>query len=58
MLVRARAGQGGTFEEVVDDLNLLDLTHPPRAAYAYSNGGYSLLAARGGVSAPDPARLA
>ncbi|MGB5176754.1 MAG: hypothetical protein WBO74_05490 [Thermoanaerobaculia bacterium] len=56
--MRARAGQGGTFEEIVDDLNLLDPTHPPEAAYAYSNGGYSLLAARGGVSAPDPARLA
>ncbi|MGB5294344.1 MAG: serine hydrolase domain-containing protein [Thermoanaerobaculia bacterium] len=39
------AGQGGTFEEVIADLGEMDLTHPPGAAYAYSNGGYSLLAA-------------
>ena len=58
MPVSARAGQGVTFEEVIDDLDLMDPTHPPGAAYAYSNGGYSLLAAPGGVSAPDPGRLA
>ena len=38
----ATAGQGGTFEEVVDDLGRADLTHAPGTAYAYSNGGPSL----------------
>ncbi len=39
------AGQGGSFEEVIDDLGEMPLTHAPGAAYAYSNGGYALLAA-------------
>lgn len=39
------AGQGGTFEEVIEDLSLMDLTHSPGSAYVYSNGGYALLAA-------------
>jgi CubicO group peptidase (beta-lactamase class C family) len=39
------AGQVGTFEEVISDLSDADLTHAPGSAYAYSNGGYSVLAA-------------
>jgi len=38
-------GQGGSFADVVRDLETMDLTHQPGSAYAYSNGGYSLLAA-------------
>ncbi len=39
------AGQGGSFAEVVADLGRAPLTHPPGTAYAYSNGGYVVLAA-------------
>jgi CubicO group peptidase (beta-lactamase class C family) len=39
------AGQGGTFAEVIDDLSEMERTHPPGSAYAYSNGGYAVLAA-------------
>lgn len=38
-------GQGGNFTEVVDALARLAFTHPPGQGYAYSNGGYALLAA-------------
>ena len=38
-------GQGGSFADIVRDLGMMELTHQPGAAYAYSNGGYSLLAA-------------
>jgi CubicO group peptidase (beta-lactamase class C family) len=41
----ATSGQGGTFADVIDDLGEMALTHPPGSAYAYSNGGYALLAA-------------
>lgn len=39
------AGQVGSFAEVVRDLGHMDLTHPPGTSYAYSNGGYTILAA-------------
>ncbi len=39
------AGREGTFEEVVRDLGRMELTHQPGSTYAYSNGGYALLAA-------------
>jgi CubicO group peptidase (beta-lactamase class C family) len=38
-------GQGGSFADVIQDLGMMDVTHQPGSAYAYSNGGYSLLAA-------------
>ena len=41
----ASAGRVGTFDEVVGDLLALDLTFSPGSSYAYSNGGYALLAA-------------
>ena len=41
----ATAGQGGTFAQVIADLGQMELTHPPGSAYAYSNGGYAVLAA-------------
>jgi CubicO group peptidase (beta-lactamase class C family) len=41
----ATRGQGGTFEDVVADLGATELTHQPGSVYAYSNGGYSVLAA-------------
>lgn len=39
------AGQGGSFADVVRDIGMMELTHQPGSAYAYSNGGYSVLAA-------------
>lgn len=39
------AGRAGTFEEVVGDIGRADLTFRPGSGYAYSNGGYSVLAA-------------
>ena len=39
------AGQGGTFAEVIADLSGLEPTFRPGSSYAYSNGGYSVLAA-------------
>ncbi len=39
------AGQGGSFQEVVDDLSRAELNFSPGTSYAYSNGGYALLAA-------------
>ncbi len=39
------AGQGGSFAEVIADLARMAPTHPPGSAYAYSNGGYAVLAA-------------
>lgn len=39
------AGREGTFEEVIRDLGRMELTHRPGSAYAYSNGGFTLLAA-------------
>ncbi len=39
------AGQAGTFADVIGDLSRMELTHSPGSAYAYSNGGYSVLAA-------------
>ena len=38
-------GHSGTFEEVIQALGQTALTHTPGAAFAYSNGGYALLAA-------------
>lgn len=38
-------GQGGSFDEVLRDLNSMELSHDPGSTYAYSNGGYSVLAA-------------
>lgn len=38
-------GREGAFEEVIGDLGKMALTHSPGSAYAYSNGGYALLAA-------------
>ncbi|QDP01412.1 serine hydrolase domain-containing protein [Thalassotalea sp. PS06] len=38
-------GKGGSFSDVIQDLGEMPLTHPPGSTYAYSNGGYSLLAA-------------
>jgi len=38
-------GQGGSFADVIRDLGAMALTHRPGTAFAYSNGGYSLLAA-------------
>ncbi len=38
-------GQVGTFDEVIADLAEAGLTGEPGAGYAYSNGGYALLAA-------------
>ncbi len=39
------AGREGEFEEVVGDLGREELTFKPGSGYAYSNGGYALLAA-------------
>ena len=41
----ATGGQGGSFEDILRDLSEMDLTHAPGSAYAYSNGGYAVLAA-------------
>lgn len=41
----ATRGQGGSFVDVISDLDAMELTHEPGSAYAYSNGGYSVLAA-------------
>lgn len=38
-------GRGGSFSDVVRDLSSMKLTHDPGTAYAYSNGGYAILAA-------------
>ncbi|NNF05454.1 MAG: serine hydrolase [Candidatus Eisenbacteria bacterium] len=38
-------GQVAAFEEVIQDLAALPLTHDPGSRYAYSNGGYAVLAA-------------
>lgn len=42
---RETGGQGGSFPDVVRDLSGMKLTHEPGSAYAYSNGGYAVLAA-------------
>lgn len=42
---RETSGRGGSFEDVLRDLNSMELSHAPGTAYAYSNGGYSVLAA-------------
>ncbi len=39
------AGRAGTFEELIVDLGGEDLSFVPGSGYAYSNGGYALLAA-------------
>lgn len=39
------AGRDGSFDEVVAELGRMELTHPPGSAFAYSNGGYAVLAA-------------
>jgi CubicO group peptidase (beta-lactamase class C family) len=39
------AGQQGTFEEVIEALGEMPLTHAPGSTFLYSNGGYALLAA-------------
>ena len=39
------AGQHAAFEDVIDDLGREPLAFAPGEAYAYSNGGYALLAA-------------
>ena len=41
----ASGGRVGTFEEVLGDLGRADLTFSPGSGYAYSNGGYAVLAA-------------
>ena len=41
----ASGGSVGTFEEVLDDIGRADLTFRPGSGYAYSNGGYAVLAA-------------
>ncbi len=41
----ATAGQAGTFQELIDDLGRVELTYTPGSSYAYSNGGYAVLAA-------------
>ena len=38
-------GHGGTFPAVISALARSDFSHPPGQGYAYSNGGYALLAA-------------
>lgn len=38
-------GQVATFDEVIQDLAAMPLTHDPGSRYAYSNGGYAVLAA-------------
>jgi len=42
---RDTGGQGGSFDDILGDLNDLELTHRAGSAYAYSNGGYAVLAA-------------
>jgi CubicO group peptidase (beta-lactamase class C family) len=42
---RETSGQGGSLEDVLRDLNSMDLNHGPGSTFAYSNGGYSVLAA-------------
>ncbi len=41
----ASAGREGTFEEIIGDIGLADLNFSPGSGYAYSNGGYAVLAA-------------
>jgi len=41
----ASAGREGSFEEIIGDIGLADLTFSPGSGYAYSNGGYAVLAA-------------
>ncbi len=41
----ATAGASGSFDDVIADLARLPLTFEPGRGYAYSNGGYSVLAA-------------
>ncbi|NNK08375.1 MAG: beta-lactamase family protein, partial [Myxococcales bacterium] len=41
----ASAGRAGTFEEVIGDIAQVDLNFSPGSGYAYSNGGYAVLAA-------------
>ncbi len=41
---RETGGQGGSFADVVRDLSGMQLSHDPGSAYAYSNGGYAVLA--------------
>jgi len=41
----ASAGREGTFEEIIGDIGLADLSFSPGSGYAYSNGGYAVLAA-------------
>ncbi|MBT8479006.1 MAG: serine hydrolase [Gemmatimonadetes bacterium] len=38
------AGQQGSFEEVIEALGDMPLTHAPGSTFLYSNGGYALLA--------------
>lgn len=38
------AGQVGTLEQVIEDLGKVDLAFAPGTGYAYSNGGYAVLA--------------
>jgi len=44
-LFGSRAGRSADFSEVIQALNQADLTFPPGVSYAYSNGGYAVLAA-------------
>ncbi len=41
----ASGGRVGTFEDVLADIGRADLTFSPGSGYAYSNGGYAVLAA-------------
>ncbi len=42
---RETAAQGGSFDQIIEDLEKMKLTQKPGSAFRYSNGGYAVLAA-------------